>query len=363
VTRPLVVDEELLDDQERLAAGDPGGMLVAIASSGAQVRKAIRVSHEAGLERLAEGVRPRAVVVAGMGGSGIAGDVLAALAGPGAPTPVVSHRGYGLPGWVGPVDLVVGVSCSGSTEETLSAVDEAARRGVPLLGVGGSGSRLAQRCEQSRAPFVVVPGGRQPRASVWALSVPLLVAADVLGVATVTEADLLAAADLLDELSQRCRPSSDAFVNPAKSLALSLAGTLPMIWGTTMAAGVAAYRFACQLAENAKSPALYGVLPEANHNQVVAFDGAGAQDDLRLVLLREPAEHPQVAARAAASSELARQRSIPVTELTAEGSGPVERLASLVGMIDFASVYLALLTGVDPTPVAVIEELKARIAQ
>src|SRR3984893_19114369 len=180
-------------------------------------------------------------------------------------------------------------------------------------------------------------------------------------------------------MSHLCRPDSEASVNPAKMLALELAGTLPMIWGTSPMTGVAAYRFACQLAENAKYPAVSGVLPEPNHNQVVTFDGPfapgragggpafGSQEPepavpLRLVVLRDSQEHPQVARRREVSVQLALERGIGVTELIGEGDRPLERLASLVQLIDYATVYLAIVNGIDPAPVSAIGELKARIA-
>lgn len=373
--------EARLDDVAALEAGDPDGMLRAVASSAGQVREAVSLAAEAGIGRVADDGRPRAVVVTGMGGSGVSGDVLAAVAGTGCPVPIVTHRGYGLPGWVGPADLVAAVSCSGSTEETLSATDEAVRRGCRLLMVGGAESPLSERAVQAGAPYVVVPGGRQPRASLWALSVPLVAAGSALGLFPAPPAVLEATAAQLESVSERCRPANDAFLNPAKGLAIELAGTLPMVWGTSPLAGVAAYRFSTQLAENAKYPAIFGVLPEANHNSVVTFDGpyagGAAQQDffrdraeepaagvrLRLVLLRDPDEHPQAARRAEVSRELAEARGIEVSELAAQGDSPLERMASLVGLIDYATVYLALLLGIDPTPVTAISELKGRIAQ
>lgn len=373
--------EARLDDVAAVEKGDPAGMLRAVASAAAQVREAVTLAAEADVGRLGADGRPRALVVTGMGGSGVSGDVLAAVAGAACPVPISTHRGYGLPGWVGPADLVVAVSCSGSTEETLSATDEAVRRGCRLLMVGGADSPLSGRAEQAAAPYVVVPGGRQPRASLWALSVPLVVAAGALDLLPAPPAVLEATATRLETVSERCRPASDSFLNPAKVLALELAGTVPMVWGSSALAGVAAYRFKTQLAENAKYPGIYGVLPEANHNQVVTFDGpyAGRPADedffrdraeepessarLRLVLLRDPDEHPQAARRAEVSRELASSRGIGVSELIAEGNSPLERMASLVALIDYATVYLALLLGIDPTPVTAISQLKERIAQ
>ena len=370
---------ERLDDAALLETADPSSMLRQVASSAAQVREAARAAADASLDELAAGGRPRAIVVTGMGGSGIAGEVLAAVAGPGCPVQVTTVHDYRLPGWVGAADLVIAVSCSGGTEETLSAAAEAVRRGCRMLGVGSKGSPLAALAEQASAPFIAVHPSGMPRSMLWGLSVPLVVAAARLGVLDMPEDAYEAAAVELERVAYLCRPDSEAFVNPAKTLALDLCGTLPMVWGTSPLTGVAAARFACQLHENGKYPAIAGVLPEANHNQVVVFDGpfaagsAGMEPGqrgldeappvpLRLVLLRDTHEHPQVARRREESARIAAERGIGVTELAAAGDLPLERLASLVTLIDYASVYLAIANGIDPAPIAAIQELKARIA-
>jgi glucose/mannose-6-phosphate isomerase len=371
--------QDRLDDLALLEAGDPGGVLRQVASAAAQVRTLARVTADTDLGPVLSAGRPRSIVVAGMGGSGMAGEVLAAVCGPGAALPVVTHHDYRLPGWVGAADLVIAVSCSGQTEETLSATEEAVRRGCPLLAVGQAGSALALIAEQARAPFIPVEPAGMPRVMLWSLAVPLMVIADLLGVADIPAAGLEAAAADLERVSHLCRPDSESFVNPAKTLALELAGTLPMIWGSSPLTGVAATRFGGQLNENAKYPAITGVLPEANHNQVVAFDGpfapwpAGGEvvlDEekdprppvpLRLVILRDGQEHPQVARRREVSAELAAQRGIEVSELAADGDTPLQRLASLIQLIDYATVYLGIAIGVDPGPIAVISELKERI--
>src|SRR5437764_1175781 len=153
-------------------------MLRDVATSGAQVRQAVAAAAEAGVGALAEAGRPRAVVVTGMGGSGIAGDVLAVVAGLTCSVPITVHRGYGLPGWVGAADLVAAVSCSGTTEETLSAAGEAARRGCRLLGVGAKDSPLAGLTRQASAPFIAIEPAGMPRSTLWGLSVPLVVVAE-----------------------------------------------------------------------------------------------------------------------------------------------------------------------------------------
>ena len=372
-----------LDDPGAVEAADPQGMLRAVASSAAQVREGAVLAREAGVARIADGGRPRAVVVCGMGGSGIAGDVLAAVAGTASPVPVISHRGFGLPAWVGAGDVVLAASCSGTTEETLSAVEEAARRGCPLLAVGAENSPLHQRAQQGRAVFVRVTQGRQPRASIWSLSTPLLLAGSALGLCAAGDDVVESVAVALEDVALRCRIDAEALVNPAKALAGALAGALPVVWGTSPLTGVAAYRFACQLNENANTPASWGALPEAGHNQVVALDGpfAGrpaAQDDddlfrdraddvdggrLVLVLLRDNEEDPRVAARADAVTALAEDRGVPVQAVRTEGASAFERLARLVALGDYASTYLAVAQGTDPTPVDAITALKSAVSR
>jgi glucose/mannose-6-phosphate isomerase len=374
------VDEARLDDAAAIAATDPQGMLRAVATSAAQVRMGQTAAADAGFADVAALGRPRALVVAGMGGSGIAGDVLASIAGLTCPVPIVVHRGPGLPGWVGAADVVVAVSCSGTTEETLSAADEAVRRGATLLGVGAAGSPLARRCEQARGPFVPVAMQVGPRATLWGLATPLLVLGARLGLLDLGQRDeaLEAAAARLEAVAETCRPDRETFVNPGKALALDLAGSLPMLWGAGQVGGVAAARMTCQLAENAKYPAVFGVLPEAHHNQVVTFDGAFASggsggddifrdrlddDDavrLRVVVLRDD-DGEATTVRVRVSEQVASERSVPMTVLTAEGASPVERLASLVCLTDFATVYLAILQGIDPSPVPPIDEVKRRL--
>ena len=296
--------------------------------------------------------------------------------------PLVVHRDFGLPGWVGPMDLVVAVSCSGETAETLSALEEAVRRGCRLLVVGRAGSPLDDLGQRGRAVFVPVTQGRQPRASAWALATPLVVAGHALGLLQAPDDVVEEAAALLETIADRCRIDAEHLVNPAKRLAVHLDGVLPLVWGTSSLAAVAAHRFASQLNENAHVAAVHGALPEAGHNQVVALDGpmaarvdtVGDPDDffrdrgedveqagvLSLVALRDAEEHPVTAQRADVGLELARERQVPVLELRAEGSSRVARLASVVAVPDFASAYLALLHGTDPTPVGAIDQLKAR---
>ena len=369
----MTPDEAVLADAGEMALRDTGGMLPATASAGAQIRMALAGDRSGFAQVSAEG-RPRSIVVTGMGGSGISGDVLAAVLGVGAPIPVHTVRGYRLPGWVGPLDLVIPVSCSGRTEETLAVAGSAATRGARLIGVGAASSPLADVCAQARAPFVAVDAqGRMPRASLWTLAVPLLQLAAALDLLELPDVVLEQAADRLDEIAVDYGPSVEPGLNLAKDLAIDLATSSPVVWGTGDVGSVAAYRLACQLNENAKQSVAFGTLPEANHNQVVAFDSVVGERDIfadpatdagpRLILIRDAEEHPQVAARAAISREIAEDRGIPVTVLQAEPGHPLLRLVSLIGPLDFASVYAAFVRGVDPYPIEPINELKARLAR
>jgi D-arabinose 5-phosphate isomerase GutQ len=382
-------DEALLDDPEALAANDPGGMLRATAAAGPQVREAMQRTAETDLTKLGAEGRPRAVVVAGVGTAARTGDVLATVAGPRCPVPVLAHRSAGVPGWVGAADVVIAVSASGHSPEALAAAEAAARRGARLVAVGAPGTPLQAVAESARAPFVPVPRRAPARASLWALVVPVLLAGRAFGMVKVTEADLAETATRLDADAERCRESAESFVNPAKSLALDLAGSIPVIWGSSPLAAVAAGRFADLLSANARYPAVAGSLGEVGRGRVGLLDGvfgglaepgrdlfsdpppAGGPTRLHLVVLRdggltgedEQAGEPVAVAerRADAAAALARRRGVRCTVLTAEGGSPLERLATLVAVPDFASVYLALAHGLDPMAVPAVTELKGAV--
>ncbi len=398
-----IVDEGILDDVARLTGADPSGMLLHVASSARQVRESAALAQETGVASLAADGRPRAVLVAGAGGSTAFGAALTAVTGPDCPVPVLEYDGFGLPGWAGVADLVIVVSGSGRDGQALSALEEADRRGCRTLAVGAPDSPLAALADRARALFVAVPvvDARPTRASFWALLVPTVVAVHALGLVpggAEGAGAIEATAARLEDVAMRCRPSSETFVSPAKELALALAGSLPLLWGTTALTAAAVSRAADQLAANAGYPAVPGVLPAAAAAQVGILDGAfgsragsagsagpnagpgaaaGTAEDLddffrdrvdeaepvrlRLVLLRDQAaEHPTVTRQADAAIVAAAERGIPITEVSAQGASRLERLASLVGLFDYASVYLAVALGLDPTPVAAARDLDIR---
>jgi len=382
------LDLALLDDADALQQNDPGGMLRATASAGAQVRESAALAAEANLGSIADEGRPRAVVVAGVGTAARTGDILETVAGPRCPVPVLSHRSAGIPGWVGAADVVIAVSASGRSPEALAAAEAAARRGARLVAIGAPDSELQALAERARAPFIPVPRRAPARASIWALTVPVLLAGRAIGLVKVAEADFAETATRLDADAERCRTGLETFVNPGKSLALDLAHSIPVVWGSSPLATVAARRFGDTLAANARYPVMAGALGEAGRGRVGLLDGvfgglAEAERDifadpedaqpgaprLRLVLLRdgglageEEAADGEPAAvedrRAEAVQKLAERRGVRVSLLTAEGGSPLERLASLVAVPDFASLYLGLAHGLDPMAVPAISEMK-----
>jgi hypothetical protein len=405
---PNAVEPDRLDDTDALTTGDAGLMLRSVAGAGAQLRESVALAAEAGLHLLGEEGRPRALVVAGVGTAARTGDLLGAVAGPRCPVPILSHRSTGVPGWVGAADVVLAVSGSGHSPEALAAAEAAAARGARLVAIGAPDSPLQAYAERARALFVPVAPRRPARISLWALAAPVLLAARALGLVSVTEADFAETASRLDADAERSRPTADAFVNPAKALALELAGSIPVVWGSSPLAAVAASRFADGLAANARYPAVSGGLVEAGRGRIGLLDGvfgsmAGPVDifadpeerpagtRLRVVLLRDdpaefdaegpfaserfgfpgqgPGEPGQVgldtpvdARRAEAVAALAAERGIGVSVLHAEGASALERLASLVAVPDFASVYLALAHGLDPIAVPAVTEMKERTA-
>lgn len=385
-------DLELLDSAASLAEADPGEMLRATASAGAQVRESAALAAEANLAALADEGRPRAVVVAGAGTAARTGDVLATVAGPRCPVPVLSHRSAGIPGWVSAVDAVIAVSASGRSPEALAAAEAAARRGARLVAIGAPESELAALADRARAPYIAVPRRAPARASFWGLIVPVLLAARTLGLVKVNEADFAETAARLDADAERCRPALESFVNPGKSLALELSNAIPIVWGASPLATVAARRFGDVLAANARYPAVVGGLGEAGRGKVGLLDGvygglAEAEHDifadpvepdgdltrLRLVLLRDGGlttedergrgETTEVEDRRAdAAQQLAARRGVRCSVMTAEGGSPLERLASLVAVPDFAAVYLGLAHGLDPMAVPAVSELKEMVS-
>jgi len=372
------LDESLIDDEEAVAARDTRQALRSLATAGAQVRQAVDLSAEAGLQRVGGGERPRSVLVASLGGSAVVADVLELLAEPGSPVPVHVRRNLPLPGWVGSLDLVVAVSQSGRAEGPLALAAAAARRGASLLTVGAPSSPLAAVCASARGVHVDIPSGlTSSRTSLWAMLTPVILAASALGLVDAGPGVLARVADRLDLQAGLFRPGSESFINPAKLLAAELADGVPVVLGDGPLAGVAAARAASMLARTARMPATWGELPDAASQVVACFDGpytdaatqaaglprggdifadpyldAAPTPRLRLLMLRD-AHADREALEAAtmladAVVQTAQDAGVRVSEHTTDPGHPLERLAGHFALTDFAATYLALGLGMDP---------------
>lgn len=284
------LDEQRIDSEEAIAALDSQGALRALATAGAQVREALDLSAEAGIEKVGGGERPRSVLVASLGGSALVCDVLELLAEPGSPVPVHTRRNVPLPGWVGPLDLVIAVSQSGRAAGPLALAAEAARRGAAMLTVGAPDSPLADVCARARGIHIDIGQGRSSsRTALWSMLTPVLLAAGHLGIVDVDAGILTEAADRLDDRAEVCRPSSESFVNPAKVLAADLAEGVPVVLGDGPLNGVAALRAASMLARTARMPATCGELPDAASQIVACLDGPFTATFGEAAALREKA--------------------------------------------------------------------------
>ncbi|GAA3240207.1 SIS domain-containing protein [Actinocorallia longicatena] len=345
-----------MEDVDALEAADPAGMLRRLAGGAAQIRQAQRLAAEAGIDvALEHAQRPRSIVIAG---DGLVGDIVAAVCGIGCPIPVISPPEGPLPGWIGATDLLFAVG-----EDSLALADQALRRGMSVVTVGLPDGRLSQFAIQSRSLHLPVPNTGPARTELWARLVPVLLVVRGLGLLQLSDETLESTAALLEDLAHRLRPSSEPFVNPAKQIALELKDALPMAWGTGPLTWAAARRFTEQLADNAKRAsavprlgALDATPPAQDADDFFRDRGDDPETALHVVIFEDTGE------RRPAVGEVARARSLAVTEFKAEGTHPLERVASLITVCDYVSVYLALSLGIDPTPVAAVSEFKARTA-
>lgn len=342
---------------------DTLGFVEAVRSLPEQFGAALEVASAVDLSGL-ETRSVEHVVVCGMGGSGISGDVLQAVAAPSAPVPVVVVKGYELPAFVGPGSLVFAVSYSGGTEETLEAAAAALDVGAGLVAVC-SGGPLAELATGQGAPVVPCPGGFMPRAALGHLCTPLFVVLERLGLLPGASGWITAAAARVGERRAACAPEVEGGVNPARELARRIGRTFPLLWGAGAIGAVAAARWKADVNENAKAPAFWGVFPELDHNEICGFGQHGdvTRQVLTLVELRHDFEHPQVARRVEVTRAIVDETLAQVLEVRAGGDGRLAQLVDLMYVGDWVSVYLALDAGVDPGPIEAIARLKDELGR
>jgi glucose/mannose-6-phosphate isomerase len=345
-----------------VTATDTLGFVDAVRSLPEQLAVARTVAASADLSRLTSH-EVRSVVVCGMGGSGISGDVLAAIAAPVAEVPIVVVKGYELPKFVGPTTLVFAASYSGGTEETLEAALRAIDAKAALVAVTKGGS-LGDLARDHGWPVVPCPDGLMPRAAVAALSVPLFLTLEQIGLLPGISAELDRAARALAAERDRCAPEITAPVNPARELARRIGRSIPLVYGGGAIGAVAASRWKADVNENAKAPAFWHWYPELDHNEICGWGQHGdvTRQVFTLVELRHDHEHPQVARRFAITRGIIEEALQQVLEARAQGDGPLAQLLDLMYLGDWTSVYLALDAGVDPGPIDAIFRLKDELA-
>jgi len=301
------------------------------------------------------------IVVTGLGGSAIGGDLLRVYSADKLPVPVMVNRDYGLPRFVDPDTLVFAVSYSGNTEETLSAYEEARARGANIVAVT-TGGKLGELAEKDGITLVRVPCGISPRAATGFLFLPTLVILQRLGLMSDVTGEISEMIDFIKEMKKKLGPEAPEEDNLAKQLARKLHNKIPVIWGSSGTTEVVAQRWKGQINENAKAPAYWNVFPELNHNEIVGFQfPLEVLKKIHVILLRDERDHPRVHRRMEITKGVIQDVVDGYTEVWASGKGALCRVFSLIYTGDYTSVYLASLYGIDPGPVKVIDYLKKEL--
>ena len=343
--------------QGEIASVDTGGQIADVLAMPAHLEDALWRVDSASIAPVdAHG----GLIVAGMGGSSVGGRLASAVLGPELRRPLALAMGYDIPAWIGSETLVLCSSYSGSTEETVATYDAAKAAGAPRL-VATTGGPLAERARADGVPVIPLPGGFQPRAAVGYSLVTALEAAALCGAAPSLRDEVEAAAALVTELAAEWGLDAPED-SEAKALARRLHGTVPVIAGVEVGAA-AAYRWKCQVNENAGLPAFAGALPEIDHNEVVGWPAARELGRFSAVFLADPAAHPRDVLRVELTAEQARAGTDVVEIVTPRGETALERLMSHVLFGDLVSLYLAVLRGKDPIDIAPIDSLKAALAE
>jgi len=300
------------------------------------------------------------VLVVGMGGSGIVGDFLTVSAGPFTTLPIVVVKNYEPPSYVSDKTLVLAVSFSGNTEETVQAVTTAASLGGRVVAIT-TGGKLAELAGQWKMPVVSVdPDIPMPRAGLGAMAAPALVLLERLGY-------FVGATDWLMDAIAHLKTRRDELLsdgNEAEKLARQIGRTVPIVYGGGGLGSVAALRMKTQVNENAKAPAFSAAVPEMCHNEIVGWGQHGdlTRQAFSTIFLRHDYEHPQVGRVFEVLRELLEEATSDIYDVNAKGDSTIAQLFDLILLGDFVSLHMAAQEGIDPGPVPVIGELKSRLA-
>lgn len=345
--------------EDEVKAIDISGMYSLIRSFPEQSAEAVDIAKKTRLIFSLSKIRN--IVVTGLGGSAIGGDILRGYSAGQADVPIIVNRSYTLPQFVGKNTLVVVSSYSGGTEETISAYAQARKKGAQIL-VISSGGKIGEMAAKLRHNWIKIPGGVPPRAALGYSFFTMLTAFQMVGVLKSKPAELKETLDLLRHLSAEY---SDYEKNPQPlQLAEQMANMLPIIYSSTERFDAVNLRWRGQISENAKTVAYGNLFPEMNHNEIVGY--STLKDLLSrffAVYLLDEEDHPRVKARFEFVKEIIRPYCSDVVEIHSQGKSLLARIFSLVHFGDWLSFYLAIKKGVDPTPVGNIDMLKKRLSE
>jgi len=341
-----------------VAAVDHSDIMGDVLDLPAQLEDALWRVEAAGLPRRDA---PEGLVLCGMGGSAVGGELAVAATGRRARRPLRVSRDYELDPWIGAGALVLCSSYSGYTEETLACFAAAGAVGASRVALT-TGGALADSARAEGVPVIGVPSGLQPRAAVAYTTVGALECVAACGAGDPPAEEVRAAGRLLETLIEEWGPDAPEG-SEAKAIARGLEGALPVVYGAG-ATVAAARRWKSQLNENAKLPSFASVLPEADHNELIGYERARGLAPLHAVFLGDEGQRPELRRRLELTAEVVEAtRAAGVTRVEARGDTALERLLSLVLLGDLVSVYLAVLAGVDPTSVLALESFKERLAE
>jgi glucose/mannose-6-phosphate isomerase len=347
--------ESVLDDMGEIKEIDKSDML----SFCVDAAKHYQAAEEAAKKISLNYSKPENIIVAGMGGSAIGGELLKDLVRGKVQVPIEVSRAYSLPAYVNEKSLVLVVSYSGETEETLSSFLDALKKKCMVFCVSSGGS-LLEFAERLGVPFLRVPVGFAPRAALPYLFVPLLVVLEKVGVVSGVSGELSEAIEVLGRVCGEYAPEKPVKENAAKGLAVGVCGSVPVAYGFGGFRGVAE-RFKTQFNENAKVPSKWEFFSEVDHNEVVGWERAGGLAGcFSAIFIRDKGEAEAIRSRIEITKGLMPEAT-KLFEVWSQGESVLARMLSVVCVGEFASVYLALLRDVDPTPVETISLLKAKV--
>jgi len=303
------------------------------------------------------------IVVLGMGGSAIGGDLLSDYLADELAIPIVVIRGYDIPKFVDEDSLIFAVSYSGNTEETISALKKCLDAKARVIALT-SGGKFAILSQENNFPLIKVPAGIQPRAAISYLFFPVLKALERLGLLKERNDEIEETLNILQELSREYGAKSPSENNLAKKVAMSLYQHLPLVYGSEGLLKAVAMRWKTQINENSKWPCFWNMFPELDHNEIVGYEIENSiNQQVKIVYLQDKEGSLRIEQRREITRKIIEDKVAEFIVCPTRGKRKMARMFSLIFLGDLASYYLAILNQVDPSPVACIEDLKKELAK